>query len=183
MKSIIALLIILLSVTSCGTIQNLSKKEGKSKSDSTYSKSLDSSFVSSTVDLKDSTGISNWQKETIIEYYEDFSFSPDTLNAIVMRKDTLIIPKVNKLKSITVREKIKESTKLTISSKNDGDINVLKSENGETQKNVQVLEQTKVVTNKPIWPYILGLIAVLLFGAFFYFGKINPFSFIKSFFS
>lgn len=183
MKNII-LILCMLFLFSCGAVKNMSKNVSKSKIDSSYSNFTDSSLVTSNNGIKDSTGVSNWQKETIIEYYSDWDNSLNDSSSFIIEKgsDTLFVPKSSSIKKIIIREKGKDSTRLIISNKIEGNSKVSKVENGETKKvNTNILID-KVVTKKPIWPYLLLIFTLLSAIAYLYYKKINPLSLIKSIF-
>jgi len=178
MKNIIFILFSI-SLASCGAIHKITKNSLKLNSDSLFTKTTDSAIITSSSGVKDSTGVSNWQKETIIEYYRDY----DNLDTMSVSNMPIINPKSIKssnIKRIIIREKTKDSTRLIINKNESGDSKISKTDNVELKKVSVSNTLNKEVAKKPIWPYLLGLLALLASGAYLYFKKINPLSYLTS---
>lgn len=172
MRQLIALLTISVLLVSCGTLQKLSKKTDKETKDSTATRSTDSTSVSKLNTSKDSTGASSWQKETIVEYYQDWAGSKDSLGTIVVGKQEVNIPKIKMLKRITIRERSSDLTRLVVGSQNQDSTKLIKKETGQVKSTKDTTSLDKEVFYKSKWFYYL--LAFLLFALFvyLYFNKI-----------
>jgi hypothetical protein len=175
MRKIIALLALMVLVFSCGTLQKLTKKTYEETKDSSTAKGVDSTSVSKISSSKDSTGESIWQKETIVEYYQDWVDSKDSLGAtIVVGKQEVSIPKTKMLKRITIRERSSDLTKLTVGSQSQDSTKLSKKEAGKLKASKDTTDQEKVVSHKAKWPYILLALLLLALFIYLYFNKTNP---------
>jgi hypothetical protein len=157
---------------SCGSLQKLSKKTDSQTKDSTATRSTDSTSVSKLNTSKDSTGASSWQKETIVEYYQDWAGSKDSLGTIVVGKQEVSIPKTKMLKRITIRERSNDLTRLVVGSQNQDSTKLMKKETGQVKSAKDTTTLEKEVFYKSKWFYYL--LAFLLFALFvyLYFNKI-----------
>jgi hypothetical protein len=174
MRKIITLLVFTVLLFSCGTLQKLAKKTEKETNDSSSTKSVDSVSVSKRSNTKDSSSVSNWGKEMIIEYFQDWVGAKDSLGAIIVNKQEVRIPKTRGIKSITVRERSTESTRLLVGSQNQDSIKLIKKESGQIKNSKVTTDQEKVVSHKAKWPYILLALLLLALFIYLYFNKFKP---------
>jgi hypothetical protein len=174
MRKIIALLALMVLLFSCGTLQKLTKKTYEETKDSTAAMSVDSTSVSKISSSKDSTGESTWQKETIVEYYQDWTGSKDSLGSIVVNKQEVNIPKTKMLKRITIRERSRDLSRLIVGSQNQDSTKLIKKESGQIKNSKVTTDQEKVVSHKAKWPYILLALLLLALFIYLYFNKTKP---------
>jgi hypothetical protein len=110
MKSLINILLCVATVAlvvSCGSIQNYIKKRDRQLFDSLYNNKVDASERANSNRNTDSTGVSNVQKEIIIEYFQDNLNTGESFNPSPIRigGDEITIPRTKNLKRLTIREK------------------------------------------------------------------------------
>jgi hypothetical protein len=174
MRKLITLLVFTVLTFSCGTLQNLTKKTEKETNDSSSTKSVDSVSVSKRSNTKDSSSVSNWGKEMIIEYFQDWVGAKDSLGAIIVNKQEVRIPKTRGIKSITVRERSTESARLIVGMQKQDSTKVLKNETAQTKSFKATTDREKVVSYRAKWPYIILALLLLALFIYLYCNKIKP---------
>jgi hypothetical protein len=167
MKSLINILLCVATVAlvvSCGSIQNYIKKRDRQLFDSLYNNKVDASERANSNRNTDSTGVSNVQKEIIIEYFQDNLNTGESFNPSPIRigGDEITIPRTKNLKRLTIREKNSDSVKLKTNLKIENDARLKSQEYGAVKKEQKSASLEKTIEQKPKWPYTLIAIIILL---------------------
>ena len=167
MKSLTYLLfyacIIVLS-TSCGSLQNFVKKKDRLRFDSLYANKLDVSTIANSNRNTDSTGVSNAQKEIIIEYFQDGINTNEIISTSPIRisGNEVTIPRTKNLKRLIIREKNTDSVTLKTNLKIENDAKLKSQEHGGVKREEKSESVEKTIVQKPKWPYLLLVIAALI---------------------